>query len=364
MHKIIIDNIVFSIQKIGGISVVWYEIIKRLIADHRYLCKFVEFNDAVDNHYRKLLPIVEDNLSVFSHIWYHLLRYVNPKLNINEPYIFHSSYYRISNDKSAINFTTVHDFTYERDNRFSLAKVVHKWQKKQAVMKSNYIICISENTKKDLLFYYKKIDPKKVFVVYNGVSDDYVPLINFEYLNFPFPSKTYCIYVGARKAYKNFNLVVEALSKTNFNLVIVGPTLSDKEKIYLDKTIGKNRYYCESNIPNKRLNELYNGAFALLYLSTYEGFGIPCLESQKSGCPVVALNASSIPEVICDKSLLIDDPSVENVIGVINKLQNQNYYQTISEKGLLFARQFSWDRCYNELIYLYDIALNKSKNQN
>lgn len=359
MRKLIIDNVAFSIQKIGGISVVWYEIIKRLLEDNRFDSHYIEYDNANLNVYRKELDIKEKQVSLFKLHKY--FRYINPKLGIKDSYIFHSSYYRVSRDKKAINFTTVHDFVYERSSKKNLATLVHIWQQKQAVMKSDYVVCISQNTKRDLFHYYKGVDPNKVHVIYNGVSDDYYKIDDIEDLKLPFPSKTYCIYVGVRRAYKNYRLTVESLAKTKYNLAIVGSPLDDEEMDFLDSTLGKGRYCCESRIPNRRLNELYNGAFALLYLSTYEGFGIPCLEAQKAGCPVVALNTSSIPEVVCDSQLLIDNPTSDNVVARILNLEDDDYRYYMVNKGIEFTKQFSWDRTYKELTNLYAQAFNECK---
>ena len=94
--------------------------------------------------------------------------------NVNESFIFHSSYFRISSNPNAINITTVHDFTYEYFYH-GLHKWIHCWQKYYAIRKSKYVVCISENTKKDLLNFLPDVDEKKIHVIYNGVSDDYYP---------------------------------------------------------------------------------------------------------------------------------------------------------------------------------------------
>lgn len=361
MLNILIDNIVYSIQKIGGISLVFYEQTARLLKDTRYQTEFIECEDADENYYRKHLNIPTDKIKSFSRKWLKLLRYINPKPGIKIPYIFHSSYYRVSRDKYAINFTTVHDFTYERSGSKSIATRVHIWQQKQAVLKSDYVICISENTKRDLLHYYPEADASKIHVIYNGVSGEYRKLENINKNNLPFEPQTYCIYVGVRRAYKNYKLAVESLAKTKYNLVIVGSPLSVNERKHLNNTIGEGRYQCFSNVPNDRLNEIYNGAFALLYLSSYEGFGIPCIEAQKAGCPVVALNVSSIPEVVCDEKLLIDVPSIENVIFKLKRLEDRGYRMKIIDKGVRFASYFSWDRTYKELTNLYNKALHATQ---
>ena len=91
--------------------------------------------------------------------------------------VFHSSHYRIAKNPKAYNVTTVHDFTYELFSK-GLAQKVHSWQKFKAIRKADVIVSISENTKKDILRFLPDIDPDKIRVIYNGVSDDYRPMSN------------------------------------------------------------------------------------------------------------------------------------------------------------------------------------------
>lgn len=352
--KVVIDNIAFSIQQIGGISVVWFEIIKRMLKDERFDVEFLEFSDAGNNYYRKLLEIPQDRVKVEGNrVVMKWRRYCNPKLGTRDPFIFHSSYYRTSIDKNALNFTTVHDFNYELYGAKNLATIIHKWQQKNAVMKSDVVVCVSENTKKDLLSIYHGVDESKVHVVYNGVSDDYKVMETLNEKRLPFNKTTYCLFVGGRPAYKNFNLAVDSIAATNYNLVIVGPPLSDEETLSLNEKLGGNRYVCLSKVPNNVLNEIYNGAFCLLYPSSCEGFGIPCIEAQKAGCPVIAYNGSSIPEVVADKYALIKDFKIESVVEKIKRYENEELRKGAIEAGLLFTQKFSWDNTYNQLADLY-----------
>lgn len=90
--------------------------------------------------------------------------------------------------------------------------------------------------------------------------------------------------------------------------------ISAKEQSLINKYFQKsNKVYCTGYIDNSQLNFLYNNAYALLYPSIYEGFGIPVLEAQKAGCPVIAYNGSSIPEIIGDTTLLIQEASVKEI---------------------------------------------------
>ncbi len=350
--KIILDNIIFSLQRSGGISNVWFEFIYRIMRKSNIELSFLDFKN--QNIFFQKLP--KNNYPTnITHSKRLIERYRNPQLeNINQKFIFHSSYYRICKNPYAINITTVHDFTYEYYNH-GLAKFIHSWQKRQAILKSDHIICISENTKKDLLHFIPNVAPEKISIVYNGVSDDYHIISSSETLNtLPFPSLSYVVFVGSRAKYKNFELTVQAISKTSLNLVIVGSSLNSEEQSMINKHFQKdNRIYCTGYIDNSQLNIVYNNAYALLYPSTYEGFGIPVLEAQKAGCPVIAYNGSSIPEIIGDTTLLMQEISTKEIHHKLEILKNKQVRTKIITEGIKNAQRFSWDKMYENIINIY-----------
>ena len=226
-------------------------------------------------------------------------------------------------------------------------------------MHSDYVICISENTKNDLIKFCPDFNKENIRVIYNGVSEDYFVTNEVCDNIIPYKHGEYVLFVGSRASYKNFYLSVEAISKTKYNLVIVGATLNEKEKTFVEKCFEyEKRYFCTGFINNKTLNILYNNAFALLYPSEYEGFGIPVLESQKAGCPVIAYKGSSIPEIIGDKTLLINQTTDSEIIEKLNLLENTELRSIIIEKGIENVKRFSWDKMYKEVISLYEYAWN------
>lgn len=354
--KIIYDNIIFTLQKHGGISVVWNELLKRIIKNGLdYVCT----NCSYEGNQLSLNNIIpnEKKEKIRSKKYLNVVRYLHCNKKRNYKYIFHSSYYRFANDKNAINITTVHDFIYELYKN-GIRKWIHSWQKGRAIKHADYIICISENTKNDLLKFYPKTDKNKIKVIYNGVSEDYFICDSLCNSIIPFEKNSYILFVGSRAKYKNFYFAVSAVAKTKYNLVIVGAPLNKKEEDFvMDCFKGEKRFFCAKFIDNKSLNILYNNAFALLYPSEYEGFGIPILEAQKAGCPVIAYNRSSIPEVIGDNKLLINttdtDKEVLERINIIENIYNRN---EIIEKGLENSKRFSWDKMYEETLNLYKLA--------
>lgn len=361
--KIIFDNIIFALQNHGGISVVWHELLKRFINDkYEYLCintcpegNMLALNDSIpeknkeDIHSRKFLKAT---------------RYMSCRIKKNYRYVFHSSYYRYTNDKNAINITTVHDFTYELYNS-GIRKSIHAWQKKKAVMKSDFIICISENTKRDLMRFYPQIKEDRIKVIYNGVSEDYYLTDKSCKGIIPYERQEYAVFVGSRATYKNFELAVKAVAATNLKLVIVGAKLNSKEKMFVDNCFNNpERYFCTGFIDNEQLNIVYNNAYALLYPSEYEGFGIPVIEAQRAGCPVIAYNGSSIPEVTGDDTLLINNTGTEQeTVEKLKMLENNEIRSKVVEKGLENCKRFSWDKTYKKTVELYETAWNSINNE-
>lgn len=347
---IVFDNIIFSLQRAGGISVVWQNIIDGAIKDKTLKRLFLEYPNS--NIFRKKVEIPSDEIILQSLGLLKHKRYINPTCNLlNDNFIFHSSYYRTCSNPYAKNITTVHDFTYDYFYK-GLRKKIHCSQRNSAIMNSDAIVCISNNTKKDLVRFLPEIDQNKIFIINNGVSDEYFQ-IQKKYSDY----SDYIMFVGARIGYKNFKFAVEVVSQTPFKLMICGNELTQDEHYLLDKYLGNQRYKVVIRPSNKELNEFYNSVFCLLYPSSYEGFGIPVLEAQRAGCPVIALNASSIPDIIGNKKLLMNELTISefnNKISILNS--NHNRLEFI-EEGIKNANKYSWHKMSQEYLDLYHSIL-------
>jgi len=351
--KIVYDNIVFNLQKFGGISLYLHEMIKRLLRDERNVV-FIEQNNVCNNIFRKKMKL--NNVTIERNIKLKLLRYLPITIKLERKSIFHSSYYRICMQKDVINFTTVHDFTYEYHTK-GLPKWINYFQKKLAIYKADGIICISENTKKDLLKFHPWAQKKNIKVIYNGVSDDYFKLdSNFKSdLYNKYRTRKFLLFVGVREEYKNFQIVIDLLSiAMEYDLIIVGgKDLNLKEKFQLDNKV-KNRYEHLKGLNNQELNILYNLAFCLIYPSSYEGFGIPLLEAMRAGCPVITTNLSSIPEVVGDAAILVNHVTVDGFYRSLTKLENEGCRNELIKKGFVQKNKFSWEKTYNEIFSFYE----------
>ncbi|WP_441546134.1 glycosyltransferase family 4 protein [Citrobacter freundii] len=338
---IFLDGIIFSLQKSGGISVYFNELML-FLSDKKKKYDFAIYpndnkslsNDVVNCRYRMSISIE---------------RFLRCKDISIGTHIFHSSYYRLpSKSYKGKVITTVHDFTDEIFPRGVKSKIL-SCQKRKAILKSDGIICISENTKKDLLKFIPEAKNIPIKVIYNGVAE-FSPDKKDSTL-----SSLYVLFIGARKQYKNFDLCVKSLSRyENLNLIIVGGGELDINEIKLLDEYLYGRYVKENHVDEQRLNYLYSNAFFLFYPSQYEGFGIPVIEAMRSGCPVIATNCSSISEIASGYALLANEASVEEFVYCIDKLFDNNMRHKLISNGQQHAQKFSWNKCFTETIQFYD----------
>lgn len=340
--NILLDNIIFSLQKVGGISVYWFELINRLIRTNN---KIYFINRKNSNLLAGKLSETLVEEKSWLPVFFDRFISVNTEY-INSKFIYHSSYNRITSNPNAISVITIHDFIHEKYYN-GARKILHVNQKKKALKNSRGIIVISENTKNDLLFYYPDLcKNKKIKKIYNGVSSDFFPIENKEEFKNSF------LFVGSREKYKNFNFTVISISKLeNYTLQIVGCRLNKSEINFLNYYL-PNKWALYNNISNDILNKLYNNSFALIYPSSYEGFGIPILESMKAGCPFISYNNSSIPEVAGDAGYLMNELTFDDFHSGVNYIEkNRNL---ILERGFLQVNKFSWSKCFAETIAFYE----------
>ncbi|WP_302029616.1 glycosyltransferase, partial [Bacteroides caecimuris] len=157
-------------------------------------------------------------------------------------------------------------------------------------------------------------------------------------------------FVGDRFAlYKQFDLAISVAKRTKKPLVVVGKPLVEVEKMKLKGV----EYKVLSGVSSAVLNILYNNAFCLLYPSLYEGFGIPVIEAQKAGCPVIAGANSSISEVIGTGGIALDKLDVDNIIDAMTVLDRGKYRNEVINLGFENAKRFSWDKTYDQTNNIY-----------
>ncbi|MEK7851993.1 MAG: glycosyltransferase family 1 protein, partial [Deltaproteobacteria bacterium] len=173
---------------------------------------------------------------------------------------------------------------------------------------------------------------------------------------------SYILYVGTIQPRKNIGTLVKAYSKlvkakgVTHKLVITGR----KGWLYaplfeLIKSEGLEQNVIFTGfVPDEELPYIYNGADLFVYLSLFEGFGIPPLEAMVCGVPVICSDATSLPEVVGDAGILVDPMDQEGVEkAILNVLISPSLRREMQEQGFLQAGKFSWERTARETLEVY-----------
>jgi glycosyltransferase involved in cell wall biosynthesis len=356
-----LDLIILNLQNHGGISVYWYELIKRMSEDPDYIIKTFIYNKKSNFYYKQIIDLISFNKKneiVNKNYLNSLLFRFFPRLSIKyKKVLFHSSYLSTFLSFNKYNILTIHDLGHERGiTQSGIKKHIHVFFKRIALIRAKGIICVSDFTKNELLYFYPFCHKKNIKVIHNGVDDAFYPFLNEE----PLIKGKYILYIGTRFKYKNFIKSINCISLLeNYQLVIIGGgKLNNAEIKYLDKKL-KNRFFHFQNVSSIELNNYYNFAFCLLYLSEYEGFGIPLVEAMKSGCPFITFDNASIPE-ISNKAGILLEPNVEilDIVSSIISLEDEKFRKLIVNKGFDSAQKYSWDTCYIETKNFHNNILN------
>ena len=280
------------------------------------------------------------------------------------PEIIHETYYssQRSGPRSATTVLTVFDMIHEKFPMTASFFDTTAKAKIAAVARVDHIICISENTRKDLIELLN-VAPEKTSVVYLGaelpsIPDSFVPALQHPYL----------LYVGQRQGYKNFATLLKAYSESRwlakeFSLVCFGGGGFSHEELRLAESlkIPRERLLHQSG-DDVKLAELYAGAAAFIYPSLYEGFGIPPLEAMSMGCPVVCSNTSSLPEVVGDAAETFDPHNVEQMrLAIEQVVGSPTLAEMLIERGRERAKRFSWQNCADQTLAIYRQALSRTQ---
>lgn len=395
--KILYDDQIFTMQKIGGISRYFYELARNSVAmghdvkisvantENEYLLSDKNFSVPKSNywHFENFLPGINFRgkgriFNIFSsafHKNYNDFVCTNRKYSVNllksqNFDVFHPTYYEpyflehIGNKPFVL---TIHDMIHEKfPEFFSLNDTTHVY-KKLLAEKAAKIIAISECTKSDIIDFLH-VPEKKISVIYHGFSLSDIKNENdgnqiSEKISDAVKQK-YFLFTGTRDNYKNFYFFIQACAnvlKQNPDLFIycTAKEFSDME-IKFFKSLGienRVRHFFASDV---ELRTLYENALAFVFPSYYEGFGMPVLEAFSARCPVVLARASCFYEIAGDGALYFDAKNMNELELCLQKiLTDADLCESLKQKGVEQLKKYSVKETCQKTFNVYKDVLQR-----
>lgn len=367
--KIIFDGLIYYLQKQGGISRYFDELIEGL--SRRNDCEVIVlmrknkigkiFNDKIkietidssirtNKKFYKYIDIFKDKIIVNKFL---------KKKNFSNA-VFHYSYYSFYKNLKIKSVVTVHDLIHEKfPNFFSgLLNKIYLANKKKSIIKADKIISISEQTKNDLLSTYN-VSKDKIDVIYHGINSSFRPLSNKTKINFLQKkniNKKFFLFIGNRSLYKNFEFLIKTFSKwtkkDEFDIYCIGgESKTLEEAILLNNLNLSDNVKFLSKVSENDLVCYYNCSSGLIFPSLYEGFGFPLLESMACGTLVAASDIDIFKELGEDAPFYFNPRNEKSLIEALNLL-------VIGDKnkvtlGLQISKKYTWESAISKTLKTY-----------
>lgn len=274
-----------------------------------------------------------------------------------------------------IPFITIHDIIplvyndiVSRASQTSMKTIL------DSIKPETFVMCVSQYTKDDLCNYLPHLDPDRLKVSYLAAGEQFYRCSDTGCIaavrkKCGIPEEAfYMLSLGTLQPRKNLvrtircfvNMLKESHIQ-NLYLVLVGAHGIDYENILIEiEKAGefRNRILISGYLPDEYLAPLYSGSLAFLYLSFYEGFGLPPLEAMQCGTAVLTSNTTSLPEVVGNAAIMVD-PTDDDAIcqGMLELYHNEELRCTLAQKSLLRAKEFSWIKFTEHTLAAYQKAL-------
>lgn len=376
-RKAIAVNTRFLIKnKLEGIGLFTYESLKRIVKSHPEIDFYFLFDRQFDAEFifaENVKPVVLFPQARHPFLWYWWFEIsVANWLNKHKPDLFLSTDGYGCLRTSIPQVLVMHDLAFEhfRDHVPFLTRKYYEYFMPRFATKAKRIATVSEFSKQDIMCQYR-VSMNKIDVVYNGAKEVYQPASNEvkqktkrKYSE----GKNYFVYVGSihpRKNIKNLLLAFEKFkteTNSDHKLLIIGRKAWNFKEV--DETHEQMKFKDEvkflGHVAPNELGEIVASALAMVYVSLFEGFGIPIVEAMSCDVPVITSSITSMPEVAGDAALLVNPNSADEISLAMKKIMDENLRKLLVEKGKLQVKKFSWDLTASKLWKCCEQVLNKA----
>ncbi len=240
----------------------------------------------------------------------------------------------------------------------------------KTISSADALITDSEYVRQEISDYFGW-PVERIYTVPLACSTDFHPRTSDECKNvlsqYRLTYRQYSLYVGTIEPRKNLIALLDAYSRLPLDYRLRIPLILTGYKGWQNEPImhrieaaqreGWVRYL--GYLPIQVLPILFSGARAFCFPSLYEGFGLPVLEAMASGIPVVCSDSSCLPEVIGDAGLMCKPDDIEQMTYLLTKaIDDDSWRENIISKGVQRAREFSWQKCAEQTIKVYQKVIN------
>lgn len=355
------DGSIFSLQSMGGINRYFANLISHLPESYGIELTTTTINEISFPQHKNLVVhrfprfgFRPGRLSYWAEG-----RYFRHRLDESSACVFHPTYYsflsQVKPSKVKIpTVATIFDLVHERYPAMTDPDGSIRRAKRALIARADIILCLSHHTKNDIEEYYG-VPASRVRVTYPGSSIDVAPHAERSTNEAP-----YFMFVGNRWTYKNFPLFLKAFASirtrnSKLRAVVVGPRFTPEERILLTELGLLTSVDDVGYLPDQNLSRLFSGAIALVYPSTFEGFGFPILEAMTCGTPVITTKIASIPEVVGDAGILVGIEYRDELISAMERImQDEDLRKSCRERGYSWAAKFSWRDCAAKTMAIYE----------
>lgn len=358
--KIAVNTRLLLSDKLDGIGWFTFETLRRLVKDHPE----VEFHFIFDRPFssefifgNNVVPHVigpPARHPILMRIWYDTM--LPMLLKRIKPDLFISPDAQTSLTTQFPQLLVIHDINFEH-YPMDVPMAFRSYLLKRSVRwahKVDRIVTVSEFSKKDIVAKYN-VPSEKIDVAYNGVNALYEPIsesekaaVKSKYTK----GKDYFVFVGSIHPRKNLQRLLPAFKRfkertgSDMKLVIVGNPYWKDQRIReaFDLFKDSDDLVLTGRLTAMELKGVVGAALSSVYVSYFEGFGIPIVESFKAGVPMITSNVSSMPEVAGDAAVCVDPMNVEAIAeAMIRMASDPQWRATLIERGLERVKLYDWD---------------------
>ena len=274
---------------------------------------------------------------------------------------------------------TLHDIIFleprDKNNKSlyqNLGWFYRRWNVPRILSKCRRIITVS-NFEMENIISKLNIPRERMAMIYNGYNDWFKPIDNCELpkvISQELTAKNFFFFLGNTDPKKNTERTLVAYSNYLKQSQIKRKLLmADLDPEYLNGIIERNHIenireniVMPGYIVNSDLPYIYNNAFAFLYTSLRESFGIPLLEAMACGTPVITSNTSSMPEIGSQDAILVNPGKNNEITEMMLRLEiDKDFYERQRQIGLERAKQFSWRKTAENLLKLYQEVYQETR---